>query len=357
MKLDASEIQRYSRQILIPGFGLEGQQKLKESSVLVIGCGGLGSPVLMYLAAAGIGRIGLVEDDKIDTSNLQRQILYNEDVVGLEKIEEAAKRLEGINGNVIIEKYNTRLSSKNALSIVEKYDVVVDGSDNFPTRYLLNDSCVLRNKPLVYGAIYRFEGQVSVFNYDRAVNYRDLFPNPPSEDMAPNCATAGVLGMMAGIIGTLQATEVVKILTGMGEVLSGKLLLVEALNMNFRKVKILRNKGAKPITELIDYEKFCGLNNELTNSMSFSNYENQKSDIIQLIDVREESEYQADNLGGELMPLSEIEEYISQIKREGKVLVHCQSGQRSLRAIKLLQEEYGFTNLINLEGGLNAVYS
>ncbi|AWV99820.1 molybdopterin-synthase adenylyltransferase MoeB [Arcticibacterium luteifluviistationis] len=357
MKLDASEIQRYSRQILIPGFGLEGQQKLKESSVLVIGCGGLGSPVLMYLAAAGIGRIGLVEDDKIDTSNLQRQILYNEGAVGLEKIEEASKRLKGINGNVIIEKHNTRLSSKNALSIVEKYDVVVDGSDNFPTRYLVNDSCILRNKPLVYGAIYRFEGQVSVFNYKGGVNYRDLFPNPPSEDMAPNCATAGVLGMMAGIIGTLQATEVVKILTGMGEVLSGKLLLVDALSMNFRKVKILRIQDAKPITELIDYEKFCGLNDELINSMSFSDYENQKSDIVQLIDVREENEYEVDNLGGELMPLSELQEYVSQIRREGKVVIHCQSGQRSLSAIKTLKENYGFANLINLEGGLNAVYS
>lgn len=357
MKLDSSEIQRYSRQILIPGFGLEGQQKLKESSVLVIGCGGLGSPVLMYLAAAGVGKIGLVEDDRIDSSNLQRQILYNEDALGLEKIEEAAKRLKSINKNTIIEKFKTRLSSKNALSIVEKYDVVVDGSDNFPTRYLVNDACVLREKPLVYGAIYRFEGQVSVFNYHGGVNYRDLFPSPPPEDMAPNCATAGVLGMMAGIVGSLQATEVIKVLTGIGEVLSGRLLLVEALNMNFRKVKILRSVDSKPITKLIDYEAFCGFNNEEIKSITFAQFKKKKEEFEQLVDVREENEYELDNIGGELMPLSSLDDFVAQIKREGKVLVHCQSGSRSLRAIKLLQEEYGFTNLINLEGGLNAVYS
>lgn len=356
MKLDTSEIQRYSRQVLIPEFGLEGQQKLKDSSVLVIGCGGLGSPVLMYLAAAGVGKIGIVENDKVDSSNLQRQILYSEDAVGLEKIEETEKRLQGINKRLVVEKYNTRLSSENALSIVENYDLVVDGSDNFPTRYLVNDACVLRDKPLVYGAIYRFEGQVSVFNYKGGVTYRDLFPSPPPEEMAPSCATAGVLGMMAGIIGSLQATEVIKILTGIGEVLSGKLLLVEALNMNFRKVKILRSLDAKPITKLIDYEAFCGLKNNAA-SITFLEYERRKVEFVQLIDVREENEYEADNLGGELMPLSCLEDFVSQIEKEGKVVVHCQSGQRSMRAIKMLQENYGFTNLINLEGGLNTAYS
>ncbi|MCL4143975.1 UNVERIFIED_CONTAM: hypothetical protein GTU68_050546 [Idotea baltica] len=355
MSLTKEELQRYSRQVLIPGFGVEGQEKLKESSVLVIGCGGLGSPVLLYLAAAGIGRIGMVENDVVDVTNLQRQVLFSSKSVGKKKISEAEVRIRELNENVVIESYPTRLSSKNALDIVGKYDLVVDGSDNFPTRYLVNDSCLIKKRPLIYGAIYRFEGQVSVFNFQGGPSYRDLFPNPPSEEMAPNCATAGVLGMMAGIIGSLQATEAIKVLTGLGEVLSGKLLLVDALSMNFRKVKIQRNPAAKPIVSLIDYEAFCYSEESARASMTYNEFLQLKdNEPIQLIDVRDQHEFDLKNLGGDLMPLSELEDYVADISKEGKVLIHCQSGGRSKKALDLLSEKYGFRNLINLEGGINA---
>lgn len=359
MELSIEEQERYSRQILIPELGLEGQKKLKASSVLVIGCGGLGSPILMYLAAAGIGRIGIVENDTIDLSNLQRQVLYSSENVGDAKIEEARKRMEGINGSVKIETYPTRLSSKNGLEIVEMYDVVVDGSDNFPTRYLVNDTCVLKNKPFVYGAIYRFEGQVAVFNYNDGPTYRELFPSPPSEEMAPNCATAGVLGMMAGIVGSLQATEVIKILTGLGEVLSGKLLIIDALSMNFRKVVIKRDLSLKPIKELIDYEVFCASKDKGLKSITYQEFlDLRETEAVQLIDVREKSEFEVSNIGGDLMPLSELDDFIGGIKKDNtKVVIHCQSGLRSKKAIKLLSEKHGFTNLLNLEGGLMAADS
>lgn len=354
MELTQEEISKYSRQILIPEFGMKGQAKLKNSSVLVVGCGGLGSPVLLYLTAAGIGKIGIVENDKVDLSNLQRQIMYSENSVGRNKIEETEERLKKLNKNVNIEKYSSRLTAKNALEIVEKYDVIVDGSDNFPTRYLINDACVLKKKPLVYGAIYRFEGQVSVFNYLDGPTYRDLFITPPSEEMAPNCATAGVLGMMAGIIGSIQATEVVKILTGIGEVLSGKLLLFDALSMSFRKISVNRNPNLIPITELIDYEAFCGFSDSNLKRITFKEFKERRQEITQLIDVREPEEYTLSNLGGQLMPLSELELHLSEIKRDGVVVVHCQSGVRSKKAIQILSEKHGFNNLINLEGGINA---
>jgi molybdopterin/thiamine biosynthesis adenylyltransferase/rhodanese-related sulfurtransferase len=357
MDLNQDEIARYSRQILIPSFGLESQKKLKNASVLVIGSGGLGSPVLLYLAAAGVGRIGIVENDIVDVSNLQRQILYDEKSKGKNKINIAAERLIALNENSIIERHPTRFSRFNAIKITNGYDLIIDGSDNFPTRYLVNDVCEILHKPFVYGAIHQFEGQVSVFNYKGGVTYRDLFSSPPPEEMAPNCAIAGVLGMMAGIVGSLQATEAIKILTGIGEVLSGKLLLIEALSMNFRKIRILRNSERPVITELIDYEKFCGLPNDALENISYESFIALNKEDVQLIDVREREEYDLNNLGGELIPLSEIESLLPRIKKDKTVVVHCQTGLRSKRAIVLLQDKYGYTNLLNLEGGLNAIDS
>lgn len=355
MSFSKKELLRYDRQIKIPEFGLSGQRKLRESAVLVIGCGGLGSPVSMYLAAAGVGKLGLVENDLVDETNLQRQILYTEENVGKSKINQAEQRLKGLNEKVSIEKFSTRFDSSNALQIVENYDLVIDGSDNFPTRYLVNDACVLKNKPFISGAIYRFEGQVSVFNYKSGPTYRDLFASPPSEEMAPNCATAGVLGMMAGIVGSLQATEAVKVLTGIGETLSGKLLLIDALSMNFRKIKIVKNSDIPAITKLIDYEAFCSGDAEALESISFQRFKELNPEKVQLIDVREVNEYESDNLGGELIPLSELEQHIARIRRDGTVVIHCQSGMRSKQAIRLLKEKYGFDNLLNLEGGMNAI--
>ncbi|MGR3811395.1 molybdopterin-synthase adenylyltransferase MoeB [Jiulongibacter sp. NS-SX5] len=351
--LTHQELLRYDRQIKIPEFGIEGQEKLKKSSVLIIGCGGLGSPVSMYLAAAGVGTLGLVENDQIDQSNLQRQILYSESDIGESKIVKAADRLKSLNKNIKIKKYSERLSSKNALEIFKDFDVIIDGTDNFPTRYLVNDTCVLLGKPFVSGAIYRFEGQISVYNYQGGVTYRDLFPSPPEKEMAPNCATAGVLGMIAGIVGTIQATEAIKVLTGIGEILSGKLLLIDALSMNFRKVAITKNPEVQEITELIDYEEFCGFDTSLA-SITYAEFRRLSPEKTQLIDVREKSEFEVENIGGLLLPLSEIEEHIPKIKRDGTVVVHCQSGMRSQRAIELLRDKYGFQNLVNLEGGMNA---
>jgi molybdopterin/thiamine biosynthesis adenylyltransferase/rhodanese-related sulfurtransferase len=357
MQLSQNEIARYSRQILMPAFGLAGQEKLKSSSVLVIGCGGLGSPVLLYLVAAGVGKVGIVDNDVVDVSNLQRQILFVENEVGKSKVMTASNKLKELNQNVIIENYPSRITSFNAMEIVEKYDLVVDCSDNFQTRYLVNDVCEILNRPFVYGAIHQFEGQVSVFNYNGGCTYRDLFSSPPPEEMAPNCATSGVLGMMAGIVGSLQATEAVKVLTGIGEVLSGKLLLIEALTMNFRKIKIVRNPDRSTITELIDYEAFCGQNNFKLESISLANFKALAEHEVQLIDVREKVEYEVRNLGGELMPLAEIEKFVPQIRKDKTVVIYCQSGVRSRQAIELLQTKYGLDNLLNLEGGINAADS
>jgi molybdopterin/thiamine biosynthesis adenylyltransferase/rhodanese-related sulfurtransferase len=350
--LSNDEKRRYNRHILMPEIGEAGQLKLKESSVLVIGCGGLGSPVLLYLAAAGVGRIGLAEFDTVDDSNLQRQILFSENALGKSKIDEAENRLKAFNRFIQIEKFPGKLSAENAVQIFSKFDVIVDGSDNFPTRYLVNDACELTGKPFVYGAVHRFEGQVSVFNYKGGPVYRDLFPEPPTLEMAPNCATAGVLGVMPGLIGTLQATEVIKILTQTGNILSGKLLLVDALSTNFRKITIRKNQQRRPVDKLIDYEAFCGDN--VVESISFARFLEIKPQISQLIDVREIHEFEAENLGGELMPFSELESFVPKIKKDGIVVIHCQSGIRSKRAIQLLQEKYGFVNLVNLDGGIES---
>jgi adenylyltransferase/sulfurtransferase len=365
MALSVEEIRRYDRQILLPELGLAGQEKLKQARVLVIGCGGLGSPVLLYLAAAGIGTLGIVEDDTIALSNLQRQILYTSDKVGKSKALETEKRLKALNPLLIVVKHEVRLSAHNALAIIEKYDLVVDGTDNFPTRYLINDACVILNKPFVYGAIHRFEGQVALFNYKGSSTYRDLFPAPPPSEQAPNCAEAGVLGVLPGIIGSMQALETIKAITGIGEPLAGKLLMLDTLSMQSRTLKIPKIPDMPAIDKLIDYEAFCGVTPRNKYEEKEITYEqfldllaepaiNEESPF-QLIDVREEYEFNTYNIGGELMPLSELEKHIPKIRRDKTVVIHCQSGMRSQRAIDLLREKYGYTNLLNFAGGLNAI--
>ena len=349
--LTPEELERYNRQMLMPEFGLTGQEKLKNAKVLVIGCGGLGSPILLYLTAAGVGTLGIVENDKVDISNLQRQILYSSLAVGQAKISETVNRLTALNPLVKINQYPTQLGAENALEIIEEYDIVIDGTDNFPTRYLVNDACVMLNKPFVYGAIHRFEGQIAVFNHQNSATYRDLFPTPPPPEQAPNCAEAGVLGVLPGIIGSMQALEAIKVITNIGEPLSGKLLVLDTLSMQSRIVRIPKMPDTPKINQLIDYEIFCGLK-----SASDISYEELKTlESYQLIDVREKHEYETRNIGGELMPLSELEKYLPKISRDKTVVVHCQSGIRSQKAIKILQEKFGFTNLINLTGGINKI--
>lgn len=349
--LTPEELERYNRQMLMPEFGLAGQEKLKNAKILVIGCGGLGSPILLYLTAAGVGTLGIVENDKIDISNLQRQILYSSTAVGQEKISETVKRLSALNPLVKIDQYPTRLSAENALDIIKDYDIIIDGTDNFPTRYLVNDACVMLNKPFVYGAIHRFEGQVAVFNHKNSATYRDLFPTPPPPEQAPNCAEAGVLGVLPGIIGSMQALEAIKVITNIGEPLSGKLLVLDTLSIQSRIIRIPKMPDTPKITQLIDYEAFCGLK-----SANNITYEALKSlENYQLIDVREKHEYETRNIGGELMPLSELEKHLPKISRDKTVVIHCQSGVRSQKAIKILQENFGFTNLVNLTGGINKI--
>jgi adenylyltransferase/sulfurtransferase len=349
--LTTEELERYNRQMLIPEFGLAGQEKLKNAKVLVIGCGGLGSPILLYLTAAGVGILGIVENDKIDITNLQRQILYTTSAVGLPKISETVNRLMALNPLVKIKQYPILLNADNALEIIKDYDIVIDGTDNFPTRYLVNDACVMLNKPFVYGAIHRFEGQVAVFNHQNSATYRDLFPTPPPPEQAPNCSEAGVLGVIPGIIGSMQAIEAIKVITNIGEPLSGKLLVFDTLSMQSRIINIPKMPNLLKITQLIDYEVFCGI--KTANDITFEAL--QTLNDYQLIDVRETHEYEARNIGGELMPLSELEKYLSKISRNKTVVIHCQSGVRSQKAIKILQENFGFTNLVNLSGGLNKI--
>ncbi|AEI48941.1 molybdopterin-synthase adenylyltransferase MoeB [Runella slithyformis] len=356
--LSSDELRRYSRHLLIPEFGNEGQERLKAARVLVIGCGGLGSPILLYLAAAGVGTLGIIDGDRVDESNLQRQILYGTDSIGKAKVEETANRLRTLNPFCTIEPYFELLTAQNALAILAQYDLVVDGSDNFPTRYLVNDACVLLNKPLVYGAIYRFEGQVAVFNYQNSPHYRDLFPTPPSPELAPNCAEAGVLGVLPGIIGSIQANEAIKLLAGIGEPLIGKLFVMDALTLTTRIIKIPRLPERPVIAQLIDYDEFCGVKatepeTEITVRQLAEMIEGNVD--FQLIDVRETHEYTLDNLGGELMPLSRLVEFVDKISRTKPVIIHCQSGMRSQKAIKQLRAGHGFTNLKNLTGGMAAV--
>jgi adenylyltransferase/sulfurtransferase len=361
------ELSRYDRHIIIPDFGFEAQKKLKAAKVFVVGSGGLGSPSLLYLAAAGVGTIGIIDFDVVDDSNLQRQVLFGVNEIGQLKVEAAKKRLEALNPHITIKIYNEQLSSKNALDILKDYDVVADGTDNFPTRYLVNDACVLLGKPNVFGSIFQFEGQVSVFNYrDKngvlGPNYRDLYPAPPPPGLVPSCAEGGVLGVLPGIIGSLQALEVIKVITGVGEPLSGRFYIFDALNFESRTFKIKRNpanplNGEHPtINELIDYEQFCGVKaveKSIKEITSKELYDLQvHGEDIQIIDVREPHEYQIANIGGELIPLATISANADKIDRNKKVIVHCKMGGRSAKAIHELEDKFGFTNLYNLKGGI-----
>ncbi|OQP63423.1 molybdenum cofactor biosynthesis protein MoeB [Niastella vici] len=363
------ELARYNRHIIIPEFGLAAQQKLKAAKVLVVGSGGLGSPVLLYLAAAGIGTIGIVDFDVVDDSNLQRQVLFGVNEIGKPKVEAAKQRLQVLNPHIEFVLYNTQLTSQNALDIIKDYDVVADGTDNFPTRYLVNDACVLLGKPNVYASIFQFEGQVSVFNYRHAngelgPNYRDLYPTPPPPGLVPSCAEGGVLGVLPGIIGSLQALEVIKVVTGVGEPLVGRFYIFDALSFESRTFNISRRddnplNGKNPtITTLIDYEQFCGVKAVETPVKEITVkelYELQvKGEPFQLIDVREPYEYEIVNIGAELIPLAAVAEHAGDISKDKPVIVHCKMGGRSAKAIRELEEKFGFTNLYNLKGGILA---
>ncbi|SOE21770.1 adenylyltransferase and sulfurtransferase [Spirosomataceae bacterium TFI 002] len=350
--LSSNDHLRYSRQTTIPGFGLEAQEKLKHSSVLVVGAGGLGSPVLLYLVAAGLGKIGIVENDTVDLSNLQRQVLFTEKNVQESKLDKAHARLKEMNSATEFVLFPERLDSENALKIASDFDLIIDCTDNFPTRYLVNDVCEILNKPFIYGALHRFEGQAAVFNFNDSCTYRDLFENPPNEEMAPNCETAGVLGSVAGIVGTIMATEAIKVITDIGEPLTNQLLLIDTQSMVFRKMKLQKNPKRPKITSLIDYDAFCGI--QAVSEIKASAF--RKKDFEQIIDVRTQQEYYQVNIGGKLIPLISLHDNLDRISKVDKTLVHCQSGIRSKQAILEL-EKLGFTNLVNLEGGINALIS
>jgi adenylyltransferase/sulfurtransferase len=357
------ELARYNRHIIIPDFGIEAQKKLKAAKVLVIGSGGLGSPLLLYLAAAGVGTLGIVDLDVVDDSNLQRQVLFGVQDIGIPKVEAAKIRLKQLNPHIKIKTYNTQFTSKNALEIIKDYDVVADGTDNFPTRYLVNDASVLAGIPNVYASIFQFEGQVSVFNYTdkngtKGPNYRDLYPTPPEPGLIPNCAEGGVLGVLPGIIGSLQANEVIKVITGVGEPLSGRFFVFDALTFETRTLKITKRANSTEIKELIDYEQFCGISaiEKPVKEISTLELENwiSNGEDFQIIDVRETSEYEQINIGAHLIPLGEVIARNHEIEREKKVVIHCRSGARSAKAIRQL-EEIGFDNLYNLKGGILAI--
>lgn len=367
------ELARYSRHVTIPEFGREGQERLKRSKVLVIGTGGLGAPALQYLTAAGVGEIGIVDFDKVEDSNLQRQVLFSTEDIGRPKVTVAKERLEKLNPHVKINLHETRLTSENALEIFQGYDIVADGTDNFPTRYLVNDACVFTGIPNVYASIFRFEGQASVFNYTDSngvtgPNYRDLYPSPPPPGLVPSCAEGGVLGVLPGIIGSIQATEAIKILSKAGEPLSGRFFIFDALNFETKTLKVEKDP-ANPLTGdnptqhgLIDYEQFCGITPEAQlaedevpeiTPEALAEKLNNGADIT-VIDVREPHEYEIANIGGELIPLGELDEHLDQIPKSQEVIVHCRSGKRSADAIKKLQNKYGYQNLYNLKGGILA---
>jgi len=370
IQLHPEEYERFSRHLILPEVGLEGQKRLKAASVLCIGTGGLGSPLLLYLAAAGIGRIGIVDFDIVDKSNLQRQVIHGTSWVGKPKIESAKDRIHEINPFCQVDLYETRLSSENALDIIEPYDVVVDGTDNFPTRYLVNDACVLLNKPNVYGSIFRFEGQATVFNYEDGPNYRDLYPEPPPPGMVPSCAEGGVLGILPGIIGVIQATETVKIITGQGRTLSGRLLLYNSLDMTFRELKLRPNPVRPVIEKLIDYEQFCGIpqakaaeeaEKSAVPEMTVKELKtllDEKGDQVLLLDVRNPHEWEIAQIpGAVLVPLPDIEkgEGVDKVKsllNGHELVVHCRSGARSAKALGILKES-GITGT-NVAGGILA---
>ena len=359
MNFTKQELQHYARHFSLPEFGMEGQKRLKAAKVLVVGAGGLGSPVLLYLAAAGIGHIGIIDDDVVDASNLQRQVLYGMEDLGIPKVEAAKTRIQALNPHIEVTTYQKRLTIDNILEIIGPYDIIADGTDNFPTRYLVNDACVLAGKVNVYASIFRFEGQVSVFNNLRAdgsrgPNYRDLFPEAPAPGTVPSCAEGGVLGVLPGIIGSMQANEVIKLAARVGEALDGRLFLFDASTFTNRILKVPKNPALK-ITELKELEAYCEIPVEIKsiNVEQLQNLIEQGKDF-QLIDVRESYEYELHEMGGELMPLSVLEQHIDAISRDGMVIVHCKSGARSRKAIERLSEQHDFEHLYNLEGGILA---
>lgn len=366
--LRPDQYERYQRHLSLPQFGLQGQQKLLESRVLLIGAGGLGSPLALYLSAAGVGTLGLVDDDVVDASNLQRQVLYNTRDIGQPKVEVARERVEALNPDVRVRLHPTRLDSSNALEIFADYDVIVDGTDNFPTRYLANDACVLLGKPNVHGAIFRFEGQATVFDAARGPCYRCLYPEPPPPGAVPSCAEGGVLGVLPGIIALIQATETVKLLADMGELLIGRLLQYDALEMRFNEFRLHKDPecpvcSANPsVTELIDYRGFCGLpaaaDTIPTPEVSAAEVARRRNagEEFLLLDVRESDEHaRASITGSRLLPLAELEQRIPELAewKDRPIVVHCHTGGRSARAARLLRER-GFTDVSNLTGGIEA---
>jgi adenylyltransferase/sulfurtransferase len=365
--LSNDEILRYSRHLIMPEVGMEGQLKLKQARVLCIGAGGLGSPLALYLTAAGVGTLGIVDFDVVDFTNLQRQIIHGTQDVGRKKLDSAADTLRGINPNVDIRKFETRLSSANALELFREFDIIADGTDNFPTRYLVNDGCVLTGKPNVYGSIFRFEGQASVFATKEGPCYRCLYPEPPPPGLVPSCAEGGVLGILPGLVGVIQATETIKLILGSGEPLIGRLLLVDALSMRFRELKLRKNPdcpacGTHPtVTELIDYNQFCGIRGEeapAPTAMTDMTVEELKKrldrgDELFVLDVREPHEYQICNLGGHLIPLNDLPKRVSELDSSHEIVVHCKLGGRSAKAVEFLRQS-GFTKVHNLAGGINA---
>jgi molybdopterin/thiamine biosynthesis adenylyltransferase/rhodanese-related sulfurtransferase len=371
LKLTPEELTRYSRHLVLEDFGLENQLKLKRAKVLVVGSGGLGCPALLYLTAAGIGTIGIADFDTVGLSNLQRQVLYTTSDLGKNKAEVAAARLHQLNPFVQFMCYTAKITTANALDIVTHYDVIVDGTDNFPTRYLLNDACVLSNKPLIYGSILKFEGQLSVFNHKLSedhysANYRDLFPEPPSAESVPNCEEAGVLGVLPGIIGAMQANEVIKVLTGTGIPLHDKLLLFDSETMQQTIISIPNCQSRNSIKSLINYEDFCGISHRKSKSLDVNKNSMKEITVLelqklkesgvdfQLIDVREPHEYDICNLEGELIPMSEIPHNVDKISKDKQVVIHCRSGKRSGDMLLWLEKNHDFKNLYNLKGGILA---
>src|SRR5438874_4998342 len=366
-ELNADEIKRYSRHLIMPEVGVDGQKKLKAGSVLCIGAGGLGSPAAMYLAAAGVGRIGMVDFDVVDFSNLQRQLLHGTSSVGRSKLDSARDRLRDLNPHIEIDTYETTVSSDNALDLFKPYDVILDGTDNFPTRYLVNDACVLSGKPNAYGSIFRFEGQASVFATKDGPCYRCLYPEPPPPGLVPSCAEGGVLGILPGLVGVMQATEVIKLILGKGESLIGRLLLIDALDMKFRELKLRKNPncpvcGTHPtVTELIDYNEFCGIRGEekpVETAVPELQVEELKrrldaGDNLFVLDVREPHEYQICNINGYLIPLGDLPKRVHELDSSREIVAHCRSGVRSAKAVNFLRQA-GFKKVHNLAGGILA---
>ncbi|HEV8303874.1 MAG TPA: molybdopterin-synthase adenylyltransferase MoeB [Gemmatimonadales bacterium] len=364
-KLTHDEILRYSRHLILPDVGTEGQRKLKAARVLLVGAGGLGSPAALYLAAAGVGTLGLVDFDVVDKTNLQRQILHGTSKVGTSKLESATERIRDINPNVRVRTFETRLTSGNALDIIREFDIVADGTDNFPTRYLVNDACVLLGKPNVYGSIFRFEGQASVFYAEEGPCYRCLYAEPPPPGLVPSCAEGGVLGVLPGIIGSIQALETLKLILGRGDSLIGRLLLFDALKLQFRELKLAKDPdcpvcGAHPtVTTLIDYEAFCGIGAEPAYAGPEVSAQQLKAEWDQnpqlvVVDVREPHEYEIGHIdGAKLIPLSELPNRLNELDGHAEIVTHCHHGVRSMKALEILKAA-GFAKVRSLKGGIDA---